>query len=460
MQRPFLRPLIVLATVLGALACGNEAGSRYVMAKMIPAGPGGTLEVTSKESAVLAGTRLEVPAGALSADTRITLELGLDDLVAAEDVAGPVAVWGPAGTQFSRKARMTLPLSISSEPGELTVEVREADGRQFELPASAVAVAGGRISFDVEGFTGFQPRRRTRACAQDAFQCPDGTVVGRTGRRCEFVCPGARDGGGMCSPVVCTLACPNGFARDAVTGCEVCQCQPASSLDGGPTVCPADAFQCPDGTFVARTGPRCEFVCPGAQDGGGMCSPVVCTLACPYGFARDTVTGCEVCQCQPAPALDGGPTVCPTDAFQCPDGTFVGRSGARCEFVCPGAQDGGGMCSPVVCTLACPYGFARDAVTGCEVCQCQPAPALDGGPTVCPTDAFQCPNGTFVTRTGPMCSFPACPASDAGSGPVLCGGAVCASGQVCLNNTCTTPRPCMSTQDCTGMQTCQSGVCR
>lgn len=27
-------------------------------------------------------------------------------------------------------------------------------------------------------------------------------------------------------------------------------------------VCPADAMQCPDGLFVGRTGPQCEFVCP------------------------------------------------------------------------------------------------------------------------------------------------------------------------------------------------------
>jgi hypothetical protein len=27
-------------------------------------------------------------------------------------------------------------------------------------------------------------------------------------------------------------------------------------------VCPADAMQCPDGLFVGRTGPNCEFVCP------------------------------------------------------------------------------------------------------------------------------------------------------------------------------------------------------
>lgn len=27
-------------------------------------------------------------------------------------------------------------------------------------------------------------------------------------------------------------------------------------------VCTMDAMQCPDGSYVGRTGPNCEFVCP------------------------------------------------------------------------------------------------------------------------------------------------------------------------------------------------------
>jgi hypothetical protein len=31
-----------------------------------------------------------------------------------------------------------------------------------------------------------------------------------------------------------------------------------------PVFCTADARLCPDGTYVGRSGPKCEFVCPGA----------------------------------------------------------------------------------------------------------------------------------------------------------------------------------------------------
>ena len=36
----------------------------------------------------------------------------------------------------------------------------------------------------------------------------------------------------------------------------------AKHFDGGQTACTADAMQCSDGTWVGRSGPNCEFVCP------------------------------------------------------------------------------------------------------------------------------------------------------------------------------------------------------
>lgn len=42
-----------------------------------------------------------------------------------------------------------------------------------------------------------------------------------------------------------------------------------------PVVCPADAMQCPDGSYVGRTGPHCDFAaCPTTTQGDtGTCSP-------------------------------------------------------------------------------------------------------------------------------------------------------------------------------------------
>lgn len=66
------------------------------------------------------------------------------------------------------------------------------------------------------------------------------------------------------------------------------------------TACPDDGKICPDGSFVGREWPSCEFA------------------ACPD---EDTVVFCTM------------------DAKQCPDGSFVGRVGPNCEFApCPGEE--------------------------------------------------------------------------------------------------------------------------
>ncbi len=77
------------------------------------------------------------------------------------------------------------------------------------------------------------------------------------------------------------------------------------------TICTEEAKMCPDGTYVGRTGPNCEFaICP---------LPVVNN---------------------PEDVKDGGEIyACTMDAKMCPDGSYVGRSGPKCEFAaCPSTQ--------------------------------------------------------------------------------------------------------------------------
>lgn len=107
------------------------------------------------------------------------------------------------------------------------------------------------------------------ACTKDAFQCSDGTVVGRTGLSCEFVCPTI--------PVPPSAGNPTGsFEACAAAGFPIMESYPEQCFDGfqtyvrtiieqplpeEPVMCTADAMQCPDGSWVGRTGPNCEFVC-------------------------------------------------------------------------------------------------------------------------------------------------------------------------------------------------------
>lgn len=118
-------------------------------------------------------------------------------------------------------------------------------------------------------------------------------------------------------------------------GCNDCSCsdkgimctqRACSTPPSQGQACTDEAKQCPDGSYVGRTGPNCEF----AQ--------------CPSGNVA-----------------------CQQDAKQCPDGSYVGRTGPKCEFVCP------------------------------------------TDPVACQADAKRCPNGSYVSRQAPNCEFAPCP---------------------------------------------------
>lgn len=71
-------------------------------------------------------------------------------------------------------------------------------------------------------------------------------------------------------------------------------------------ICTSDAKICPDGSYVSRTGPHCEFA-PCSDEGDAQRIPE--------------------------------PVMCREDARQCADGSFVARQGVDCEFsLCPDGQ--------------------------------------------------------------------------------------------------------------------------
>jgi hypothetical protein len=59
-----------------------------------------------------------------------------------------------------------------------------------------------------------------------------------------------------------------GLAYTVYSPTEDVQSNPEESVDisDEAVMCTAGAMECPDGTFVGRTGPNCEFVCPEVED--------------------------------------------------------------------------------------------------------------------------------------------------------------------------------------------------
>ena len=98
----------------------------------------------------------------------------------------------------------------------------------------------------------------------------------------------------------CVEHCANGYEVDGL-GCQTCTCKPS------PEPCP----------------------------------PVLCRMACKDGWAKDDITGCDICACAPPPAPS--------------------------------------TCEPVRCMMACEHGWAKDETTGRDICSCAPPPNTTPG---------------------------------------------------------------------------------
>jgi hypothetical protein len=114
---------------------------------------------------------------------------------------------------------------------------------------------------------------------------------------------------------------------------------------------------------------------------------------------------------EPIPGPAG--VACTEEAKQCPDGSYVGRTGPKCEFSeCPGTPNP----TPI------------------------PKPGDNPGPVACTMDAKQCPDGSYVGRIGPKCEFAQCPSTNANQGSV--------SGVITVSPTCPGPEKNPPDPDC------------
>jgi len=138
--------------------------------------------------------------------------------------------------------------------------------------------------------------------------------------------------------------------------------------------CTQDAKQCPDGSYVSRTGPNCEFApCPGEDGASKENRPEARRWACTK------------------------------DAKMCPDGSSVGRIPPSCAFApCPG-EEGEGMGEGQ-------DGYNPDDPNNAGTRpQPGPRPMPPDDQVMCTMEAKICPDGTGVGRTGPNCEFAPCP---------------------------------------------------
>jgi hypothetical protein len=112
---------------------------------------GGTVEVTSGR---LAGTKVVIPAGALAADTAVTIASGTNVELAGYSVGGPAVRFGPEGTTFAAPVTISIPYFGSG----LGLEVMHRDdttGATRALPSTLDTVAG-TVTVTVMSFSTLQ----------------------------------------------------------------------------------------------------------------------------------------------------------------------------------------------------------------------------------------------------------------------------------------------------------------
>ncbi len=94
---------------------------------------------------------------------------------------------------------------------------------------------------------------------------------------------------------------------------------------------------------------------------------------------------------------------CTQEARLCPDKSYVHRSGPFCEFeTCPSTN---GRIEEVPVTTSTPAAIQHEPIV-------KPAPQPSKPPKggyACTMEAKQCPDGSYVSRTGPSCVFTECP---------------------------------------------------
>jgi hypothetical protein len=230
------------------------------------------------------------------------------------------------------------------------------------------------------------------------------------------------EGEGACVAPECGDRVPCADGERCVEG--VCQPQACLCPRILAPVCGADG-ETYDNACLAR----CAGVEVAHEGECRACEPVLCEMACEFGFAQDR-EGCEICRCAPPPCPD------PDDARV----SYISRDAERCaliRFVCdPGSEafsnacgcgciapEAPPECDPIRCEAECEFGNALDD-NGCPSCECNPPPCPDAAdPAVhyVSENALECARIRFICEAG----------QEAFSNQCGCG---------CIGDTCPNPR--------------------
>ncbi|MEW5849838.1 MAG: hypothetical protein AB2A00_13670 [Myxococcota bacterium] len=294
--------------------------------------------ITSSDENGAPRARLDIPPGALPADTVITIETRVGQTIPGFVLASPVYSFGPEGTVFNLPVRVTIPFT-GDAAGKAVFWSLLGDTTQFEVMPTEVG-AGEMVAYVTHFSEGFAGGSDNPACASancaapQPSRCADDTTLEVFGHSaCDatgtcvaqsamFDCGAVINGTGACADGACVRnSCNLGFDDcdnlDA-SGCEtdlsydVANCGSCGNACAAGQACVAGSCQdvgcsvdddCP-GAFVACDGSTAlnvSFTCI-----QGTCTPQpVVDQICPFACAQGL--GCVTCnsdaQCPPAESV-------------------------------------------------------------------------------------------------------------------------------------------------------------
>jgi hypothetical protein len=177
------RALALVAAVAGAAACNNDteaaregAPASDPVEKAITAAKGGTVRT--------GGARIEIPAGALDENTKITIEvLEREGLPELERVASKVFDFGPDGTEFAQPVTLAIDFDPGRTPKKMRAVLAYLDGDDWQLLADS-EVAGNSVVASTTHFTAFavlfapEQEAAEDSCEVASFEPCGGDLIG------------------------------------------------------------------------------------------------------------------------------------------------------------------------------------------------------------------------------------------------------------------------------------------
>ena len=409
-----MKNTVIAFLLLSVLACSHSELDDVATAT-IGAG-GGTVSLAD-------GTAVEIPGGALSRDTEITISRKWENarLGSGVSAVGPVYEFLPDGTTFDVPVVVTLAFSeeLVGTAGEIRIMTAPAGTSAFtELPTEIID--GHRVRTSTLLLSNALAAKGPSNCHGNG-PCDDGNACTFNDRCVKGECRGTPytcDDGNVCTNNVCDGAGGCRFPPNSAPCNDGNLCTRNDTCANG--VCSGIAFTCNDGnvcTDDACNGTGCTFTPNSAPcDDGNACTS---NDTCSGGVCRGGSSSC----CSPGPE-----TNCTNGIDDDCDG-LIDSADPDCQSTCVpipeqcsnGVDDDcDGLvdyedpdCVLMECTDGCPYGYGCFADNYCHS-HCE-----DGAPD--------------YDESAPDCGGADCPRCQAGQH--CFSGFDCASGN-CVNNIC------------------------